>query len=286
MQIQAALDAAGAGETVWLLPGTYNVTATLTQGASTILRGFGWSTIVDVGGVAAADNAITMGASGEVRDLKIVGDVSVLETEGRALQAANNAVIDTVWISNNNYGMSAVGCTTVTISNVRFDNILGVNGWGACVHSGAGTDGVIIDGITVTDCDRGIETENGAQNVTASNGTMVRVAASPYSFTLDAHTHLGLGQVDTVTYENFTLTECMPITALGVNPAERTQNVTFRNIVIVDPNLTGSLAYAVVLTRADHITIDGITISGIGAGDALSNTDTTDVTGLGTIQVI
>ena len=239
VQIQAAIDAlpAGGGKVI-LSEGTFDITATLTMVGGGELSGQGWATILDVSGIAAAaSDAITMADGCVVRSIKILGDISVLETEGRVLQAGDNCNIESVWISNNNYGISCVGFSNIHIWNIRFDSILGVNNWASCINaSGSDCHEIFIDGVYIDTCDRGIEIEDGASKVWAKNGYINAVVGDISSVVLDVHSHTGAGTVKDVVFENWYVKDSQHITARGFDLVDDyVENIIYKNITIDSP---------------------------------------------------
>jgi hypothetical protein len=305
VEIQTALTATAVGKTCYLMDGTYTLAAAVTQAAGT-LAGQGQNTILNVGPVPGNDAAaITAAAGGTIRDMKIVGNVA--QATGRKLQAANDSTFTNIWISNNNYGLDCLGCSNVTVTNLICDHIqASPNKWAAGLHSSAGTNGVTATNITITDSDRGIETENGAQNVSVDGATLSNIDNTA----LDIHTHDGFGGCQNISYKNITLDTYKHFIASGVdlvddkatgltlenitatNNQEPTyamvvmyaDNVVVRN-VSVERGLCADGAYVVNCHHGDVLTFDGLTIFDAGAGEAHQIAAYTNVTGQASIVV-
>lgn len=268
-QIATAL---GLARTVELSSGTFNITAAVTIPTDKTLSGqAAWATIIyaDMAGAA-----IDQGIRSTLQNIYLSSDGAGTEASGIVVDS--NATITNVFLKAQQWGINVARKTNVTITNVHFDDVRAPSTWASCVHCNSGTDGLEIDGFYANDCDRGIEIEDGSQNVTARNGTLTDVDEYP----LDVHTHAGMGLTGNVLYENFVLTRCGELGTKGATDApsdDRCENVTFRNIQTID-SILGGWGYAVIVARSDTVLLDTITVSGCPAGKELGEVDSTDVT--------
>lgn len=270
VQINAALAAAGSARdgTVSLSEGTFTLDASLSIPANVSLRGNGWGTVVNIADVPQGVS-VTMNDYTSLSDIKFVGSISPVRTERWEILAGNHSYIDRVWIDSNPYGIQTTGKTNVYITNFKASNIRGSNGWAAAIHGAAGADQIHIKNVEITDSDRGIEFEDGAKNVYASNGSLLNVyptsGAQTYTFTLDAHTHSSdsTSPTQNINYENFYLENSGGITAISVGETHITENVTFRNITINNVWSPGGGAYGTMAASSSkNIVFENINVYG------------------------
>lgn len=270
VQINTALTAAGnAGDgTVVLSEGTFTLSAGLSIPQNVSLRGNGWGTVVNIAGVPQGIS-VTMNDYTSLSDIKFVGSISPVRTERWEILAGNHSYIDHVWIDSNPYGIQTTGKTNVYITNFKASNIRGSNGWAAAIHGAAGADQIHIKNVEITNSDRGIEFEDGAKNVYASNGSLINVyptsGAQTYTFTLDAHTHSSdsTSPTQNITYENFYLENSGGPTAISVGETYITENITFRNITINNVWSPGGGAYGTMAASSSrNVVFENINVYG------------------------
>ena len=186
---------------------------------SKTINGQGVTTILDASGVGDATPAVDYIGAVTVNNIKIIdGSAGInMDTGGTATN---------IWLDGTKYGIDCGDWCTVNTVNAA--NIHDENGWAAVVNAAHKHD-ITIANITGTDCDRGIELENGSYNITADTISMTRIT----SFCCDVHSHEGAGVVHDVTYTNLTLTDCgMACTANVSSAADRVQDITFNHVTI------------------------------------------------------
>jgi len=254
VEIQAAIDGlpSGGGK-VQLLEGTYNISATIILTSNVELVGNGWGTVLNVSEISGGNDAITMADYSTLRDIKIQGSISPLSSNWHKVEAGNHSVIERIWINQNTYGIQATDKSDVHINDCYFTEIRDENGWAAAIHASGAANGIFIDGVDIRDSDRGIEIEDGAKNVFAEHGYLYNIHSDQggTSFSLDVHSHEGGGGVDNVVFRDFYLERTNGLSASaisGTNDSDKPRNITFENIVIVNPYSITFCSYAYNIT--------------------------------------
>ncbi len=271
VEIQAALDAlpTGGGK-IQLLEGTYVTSATIVTPDYSNFSGSGWSTLIDTSalmGLGGSDGPFTMGDNSILSDLKIQGDISTVPASWNETIAGNHSTIERIWIDQMGMGINTTDKQNVHINDCKFTNIRNSWTWAAAIHNSGTSKYIYINNVYIANADRGIETENGASSIYANGGYIYNID-NVEGFTLDVHTHSGLGNVSDVVYENFYLEETNELHATGASTSDMVKNITFRNITMKNPIPTSGVGIMNV-AYAENVLFDNVRIF----GDSFSQTN-------------
>jgi peptidoglycan/xylan/chitin deacetylase (PgdA/CDA1 family) len=247
-------DEGSTGE-IFVSNGEYEIKDTLNFTRNLYFHGQGNATVLDFTNIGSK-NRISMAEGSMLEDIKVVGSTKPLPPErAKGVLAANNTIIKNVVLSHLGYGIETARTNNVTIIDIKCEYIQGDGDRSACIHggraggpTGVGTTNLNIMGFTVVDSNRGIELDAGSTNITAQNGYLLRIKtidpAKP-AFTLDAHSHIGEGGVDNITYKNVYIKDSFaPFTKVGrktssgeLEPklSDFPRNVLFENVTLVNP---------------------------------------------------
>lgn len=140
-------------------------------------------------------------------------------SSAREVRLNSGCVVDGYYHEYASGGLNITAGNNISIRNASFYGIRHYKGWGAAIHvSGTGSYNVRIEGVKIDTCDRGVEVEAGARDVTAVGGHQIAVypvgySGQPgdyanYTFCLDAHSHAGEGQCSNIVYRNWLLEGC------------------------------------------------------------------------------
>ena len=289
--VRTAINNLPSGGDIFIYNGTYYLNKQINFVQNIHLRGQGNSTILDYSGIGTS-KAIVMAKGSLISDIKISGLIYPLPTEfTQRIVTADNSVIQNIVISNMGFGIETANSKNVTISNIRCEDVRDRQDWGDCIHAGAGTQYLNINGFTLKDSNRGIEIDSGAKNVTAKNGYLENIRnfnnTGHEAFSIDVHSHDGEGGDDNISYMNILLKNCnSPDTkAAGslYNISDLPRNVLFQNVTVVNPRnswqangdgltikdskVTGSIYNIVTMYKnSRNIVIDGFQTDALHSG--------------------
>lgn len=174
--------------------------------------------------------------------------------DARGVRLNNNCTVDGYYHENASAGLHVVG-SNVTYRNVSFKNIRQRDGWGAAIHHDTtGARNIRGSGVRIENCDRGIETEDGAKDIRVEDGYQLNVypngytgqpgGYATYTFVLDAHAHeLGGGGPTNIHYAgSWVLENCGGgvsfVRSSGNNAADHPRNCRVDNLRIIGRAMT------------------------------------------------
>jgi hypothetical protein len=238
--IQAAIDAASAGDTIMVAPGTYNENVTVNKDGLSII-GAGDSTIIQ--GTFKSDNGI---ADGQVATFLESGH-SYTQTAGRGVDvSANNVTIQNLKIDGFTYGINfedGIDGTNVTGVDIT-DSLVGIKkGTTAGITNLTVTNGSISDGLIGIDFDK--TTTVGQQAV----GTAVGVTIDGTDFSnlvykgiyVEALSHAHLTDIDMSNVGQFGAPSTSGTQGTGGDGIDlNLKNGTYSNIEIDNFHLTNT----------------------------------------------
>lgn len=190
------------------------------------------------------------------------------------------------------FGSSANNCR---VYNYKFSDIRERNGQGAGYHiSGAGD--VRLFGIFGKNSDRGCEIEDGATDCLVQGGKLKSIYPVGYagqpggysttSFTLNAHSHDGLGGCKNIAYKDLVVDDCLlsidSQRSSGVNINDMPQSCSWEDIRIVSPRTTAQAPNPIYIEgincRLKNIILEGVALT---SGDAVARFFGSDSRGCG-----
>ena len=206
----------------------------------------------------------------------LIGSGNTVLSGGNGVQMSAGGTVANIHLKGTTYGINCADYCTVR--NITANDIRDtVNGFAAIVHV-ASVHNVSIDDVTGIDCDRGIEVENGASYIDVSNINLENIYSlvQDYSFSLDAHTHIGRGVVHHITYTDCTLTNCVGATVAGVPNDNRVTDVTMTNITI-NGLYPSNYIYALLAMEADRVNFINVTMVDVPEDKRACEQNCTDV---------
>lgn len=172
--LQAAINAATAGQTVWIPRGTY-LTTGLTISKQIRLVGDGAGTILRASGATAQVIAVSAGEGAVISDLRLEGtktDESVGDQFGIRVTAGNRGIIERCWfvgstgVNGFNIQIQLQNVSYWHVRSCRFEQVIGTNssfGYGCLVET--------CTGCSITDCVGIQSATQGRHHVYLSAGT-------------------------------------------------------------------------------------------------------------------
>lgn len=118
-----------------------------------------------------------------------------------------------------------------------------------------GVDGVDINRVIGSDCDRGIEIEDGSRDVTIGGGKLTNIdnsaADNPGAqFVLDAHNHSGEPDISDIYFGPFVLEDCAKgPSATGPEGPDHTRNVTFEKVTVINHSQSSRFSAGVTVNE-------------------------------------
>lgn len=164
-----------------------------------------------------------------------------------------NCIVENYYHEYATAGLTIGSGNNVRIRNARFANIRHYKGWGAAIHCySTSTYNVHASGITITDCDRGIECEDGAHDCWFTSGKMTNVYPNGYggqpgdyavyTFTIGAHSHDTDPACYNIHFRDWYLVDCGGgvgfILSTGTDGTRAPHNCSAENIRIAGFTLT------------------------------------------------
>lgn len=166
----------------------------------------------------------------------------------REVRLNDGCVVQNYTHTNAAGGLNITAGNSISIDNATFSNIRHYKGWGAALHvSGAESFNIRATNLNIVDCDRAVEVEAGARNVTTDGGYARNIwpegyTGQPgdyatYTFVLDAHSHEGESRCANVVHRNWVLEACGGgvtfVRSSGSNASDMPRNCLAENIRIL-----------------------------------------------------
>lgn len=210
------------------------------------------------------------------------GDAVSLDYEfpARQVTLGDGCVIQDYYQEYATGGLDITGAH-VRIRNARFKNMRHRQGWASCVHAhGTTAFDVLAWGIFAEDCDRGIETEDGAHDVNFHGGHLKNIypagytgqGSAPsyanYTFVLDGHGHSGTGGVQNVQYSGSWLLENCGggvtfVRSSGTDPNDFPRNCSAEDVRIIGRGMASG--YESIAIQGYNNAVEKFTLE-LGAG--------------------
>lgn len=165
VEIQTAIDALpSTGGEIILLEGTYSLSDVIIGKDYCNIKGQGFGTILDVS-IATFKASIVMGDFSSLSFLKINGSIVPLQNIYiNRLASGNHCAIDNIWMNAVATGIYITDKQDVSVSNCFLTNIKGTNEWAAGFYV-FNSNHISGKSVFISDCDRGVEIEEGAYSV-------------------------------------------------------------------------------------------------------------------------
>lgn len=229
--IQAAIDAAYAAKkgNIFQMAGTYHIDAPLTGKDYVDLLGSGFGTVWDVSSLNSGA-AIVMGDRSTLSSLQIKGTISPLHAYlYQHIESGNYTTLSNIYMNNVATGINVNGKNDVKILNTGFENVKATSDYAPAIHvTGSAAAAVFISDVYISDCNRGIEIEDGATNIAAQHGN---ISNTPdMSVNVRAH---GTSVTSKVAIRDFFIKDSAAIATWGDTLAT-VKNVVFDEITMKD----------------------------------------------------
>jgi hypothetical protein len=229
--------------------GHFSHNAELSQPDNTIISGEGIGTILDVSAVSSNEKYnIVMGDDCQLRDLYLLGLQDGHNKGG--IKAGSRSIIRNIKAQ---YGYHALeipaGISDVDARCIWASGFSGPAGleYDAIFHASGACKNILIDGFYGELSDRGIEIEDGPENVCIRNGVLKSIdnSGSGYStWALDAHVHdEATAAPKNILFENIVLDSVYSPMAINYESGapEYCQSVELRKIRVTNPTTSSSV---------------------------------------------
>lgn len=197
-------------------------------------------TVFDVSGIGRK-RVIILGNNTSLTKIKFSGSIDPppKAVTQSVFVSGDNVLIEDIEIDTMGYGIDIVS-KNVRIKKAVIKNIMDEKGWAAAIHATLGAKNVSISDFYIDTCDRGVEIEDGAEDIIVYNGYIKNVKMNPKTkqtpFSLDVHTH-GEYSVKNVTFRNITMENCTMAMDSTISVGGNyllLQNITFESIKIIN----------------------------------------------------